>query len=281
MAYRRRNKAPGNLRRFLRSNRKQLGIAAVILAVVVLVALLARHVSVQQNYEASFLVTSDTIKIGIRVGVPGFGEIDENGEIVGFDRDYIGLVLERLLGSEPKIYEYVPLTSQDAGAAIKYDMAQICLGQLSSGLLQTNGFTMTDPYFTDRVVAVVPETSQIASIRELSSGVGLLQTAVSLSYAREQLEDIGISADLVSYADYESALSDLDHGRIGAVLMPYETARQFTWDGYRILSEELFPIGYRILLPTGQAAVAAEMNAAIAQLSANGTTSALRTKWNV
>lgn len=265
----------------MRANKKQLAAAALLAVAVVSVVMLARYVSAQQNYDASFLVANDTVRVGIRVGVPGFGEISEDGEIVGFDRDYIDLVLDRLIGADPKIYEYVPLTSQDAGAAIKYDVADICLGQLSAGLPQTNGFTLTQPYFTDRVVAVVPGDSQVVSIRELAGGVGFLQTAIAASTASERLEEIGMPTELVSYSDYQSALSDLDHSRIGAVLMPYETARQFTREGYRILTEELFTIGYGILLPSGQAAVAAEMNAAIAALSENGTTGVLRTKWDV
>lgn len=281
LAYRRRSRTSSNPLHFARPSKKQLAVAALIVAAVAVAVVLMRYVSTQKNYDASFLVANDTIRVGIRVGVPGFGEMDENGEIVGFDRDYIDLVLDRLIGSDPKIFEYVPLTSQDAGAAIKYGVADICLGQLSSGLLQTNGFTLTQPYFTDRVVAVVPETSQIASIRELADGVGYLQTAIAASTAREQLEEIGMPTELISYADYESALSDLDHSRIGAVLMPYETARQFTRQGYRILTEELFTLGYGILLPSGQAAVAAEMSAAIAALSENGTTGVLRTKWDV
>lgn len=269
------------MRQFLRANFKQVGIVIVILAAIVLAAVAVRQMTTRKSYAASFLNTEDVISIGIRVGVPGFGEIDGDGEIVGFDRDYIDLVLDRLIGGEPKIFEYVPLTSQDAGAAIKYGAADISLGQLTPGMLQTTGFVLTDPYFTDRVVALVPETAQATSIRELPQGVGLLQTAIPISTAEERLAEIGMDTELISYSDYESALADLDYGRLGAILMPYETARQFTRDGYRILTEELFPIDYCILLPTGQEAVAAEMNAAIAQLAENGTTSTLRNKWNV
>lgn len=279
--YRRRKRAPGNFRRFLAANKKQIGILMLIVAVIVVAALTTRQMAAQKDLAASFLKTNDTIRIGIRVGVPGFGELDENGEIVGFDRDYIDVLLSRLVGSEPKIYEYVPLTGQDAGAAIKYGRTDISLGQLGPGMLQTTGFTLTNPYFTDRVVAVVPESSQIASIRELTGGIGLLQTAVPSSKASAELEELGIAAELVSYSDYESALTDLDYGRIGAVLMPYETTRQFSREDYRILTEELFTVDYCILLPSGQAALADEMNAVIAQMSENGTIANLRNKWNV
>lgn len=279
--YRKHKKAAGPVRSFIRANKKQLGILALIAAAALLIVFLSMQMAAQQKYESSFLVTNDTIKIGIRVGAPGFGEINENGEIVGFDRDYIDAVLKELVGDSPKIYEYVPLTSQDAGAAIKYDEAQICLGQLSTGLLQTTGFTLTDPYYMDRVVAVVKDDSPLTTIRSLAGGLGLLQTSLSATVTTEQLEKIGIDVPLTAYSDYESALTDLAYGRIQAVLMPYETARQFTSDGFRILTEELFQIGYRILLPSAQQAVAREMNTVISRLAENGTTGVLRTEWNV
>ncbi|MBD5559515.1 MAG: transporter substrate-binding domain-containing protein [Clostridia bacterium] len=279
--YRRRNKLFSNLRRFVSANRKGLLITVLIVAAAAAVLFSMRHMAARNDYASSFLNTKDAITIGIRTDVPGFGEVDENGEIIGFDRDLIDLILGRLIGSEEKIYSYVPLTSQNAGAALKYGVADICLGQLTSGMLQTNGFTLTDPYFRDRVVAVVPDNSQIVSIREVPGSIGLLTTAVPAETARTELEAIDMPTDLTSYSDYESALTDLTYGRISTVLMPYETARQFTRDGYRILPEELFSIGYGILLPTGQDAVAAQFNAAIAQLQENGTIGALRTKWNV
>lgn len=281
MAYRRHSRTLQAFRRFIQANKKQLAVLTAVLAVIIGAAAVISYITTQQKYENSFLVTNDVIRIGIRVGVPGFGEETEDGEIAGFDRDYMDAVLARMLGDEPKIYEYVPLTSQDAGAAVKYGAADICLGQLSSGLLQTTGFTLTNPYFTDRVVALVAPSSQLASLREISQEVGILHTALSADTVKDQLEELGYTTDLVNYADYESALTDLTYGRIPAVLMPYETARQFTQDGYRILTEELFPVSYRILLPSGQTAVAQEMNAVISQLAEDGTTEALRRKWNI
>lgn len=279
--FRRRKSVPGPVKSFVRANKKQLGILAAIAVTIIVIIVLAMRMSAQQKYESSFLVTEDAIRIGIRVGDPGFGEISEDGEITGFDRDYIDAILAELLGDEPKIYEYVPLTSQDAGAAVKYGEAQICLGQLSEGLLQTTGFTLTDPYYRDRVVAVVKDDSQLSSIRSLSGGLGLLETSLSSSLTEERLADLGVDVPLTAYSDYESALTDLSYGRIQAVLMPYQTARQFTGDGFRILTEELFQVGYRILLPTDQQAVAREMNAVIAELADSGVTDALRAKWNV
>ena len=83
------------------------------------------------------------------------------------------------------------------------------------------------------------------------------------------------------YSDYESAMTDIEHNRVNAVVMPYTIARQFESAGYRILAEPLYQVGYGILLPTGQSAVAAEMNRVIAEMKQDGTTDALRVKWNV
>lgn len=270
----------GRTAQFVRQYRLQCIIGAVVLAVIVACAIVIPRVSAQQKYEESFISTDDSIRIGVRTGVPGFGEIDEDGNITGFDRAVVEEMLRRLV-TDAKIYEYVPLTSQNAGAALKYDRAQIAIGQLSAGTTQTNGFELTIPYYTDRVVALVPDTSRITNIKELESGIGYLATALAASAVEEKLEDMEVDVPLTVYSDYESALTDLQHSRINAVLMPYTTANRLQQLGYRVLAEPLYDIDYRIMLPTGSTAVAQRMNRVLREMLEDGTIQAMRTEWNV
>lgn len=227
-------------------------------------------------------MTRDTVKVGLRTDVAGFGSVDEEGNLVGFDRDYIDAILTELLGGQTKIYEYYPLTSQDAGGAIKYGTVDIALGLLTEGTDKTKGFTLTKPYYVDDVVVVTRADSRAQGLADVESEeIGLLSTAVPSSGFADHLESMGLTFEVLRYSDYESATLDLDAGRVSAVAMPRALSRQFEDAGYRILAEPAWEIGYSIMLPTGQGAVETEFNRVIDQFEADGTTLALAQKWGL
>ncbi len=266
----------------MRANRKQILALFVPVVVIVVFAVIMTNVSEKDDFETSFMMTNDTISIGIRTQSGGFAEVDENGEIVGFDKDYSEALMQKILGDQEKLYEYVPITSQAAGASIKYGETDISMGLLVEGTNQVSGFALSDPYYTDLAVAVVQGGSQLDSLLNMSGGkLGVLSTSLSDSEVEAYVENNGLDFDVLSYSDYESVSTDIEHGRVNAVVMPLSIAKQFEASGYRILADSLFEIGYHILLPTGQEAVVEEVNLAIAELEEEGITDALEIKWGV
>jgi len=266
----------------LRGNKKTLVIFAAVAAVIVVSVFLIINLSAMQSFESSFLVTGDTIKIGIRTDVYPFGVVEENGNIAGFDRDYIDEALRRLLPEKERRFEYVPITSQDAGASIKYEVANICLGLLVEGTDRTNGFQLTEPYFNDPVVAVVPGTSRLDKLSNLDGGkIGVFSGAIPMADVEEYLDKNKMECDLLRYYDYESAMVDIESNKVNAVVMPYSLARQFGNVGYRVLAEPLYEVGYSIMLPTGQTAFAGELNKVISEMEYDGTAAELRYKWGL
>ena len=114
-----------------------------------------------------------------------------------------------------------------------------------------------------------------------ATSIGVINTAMSVDDLKQYLEDEKLNFEVERYADYESAMLDLEAGRIPAVIMPRAISRQFQDAGYRILAEPLYTVGYCIMLPTGQSAVETEMNKTIEKLKENGTTLALEEKWGI
>ncbi len=269
-------------RSFIRKHKKKLTALFIAAACVVAAAVIFMGLATRQGFESSFLMTRDTVKVGLRTDVAGFGSVDEEGNLVGFDRDYIDAILTELLGGQTKIYEYYPLTSQDAGGAIKYGTVDIALGLLTEGTDKTKGFTLTKPYYVDDVVVVTRADSRAQGLADVESEeIGLLSTAVPSSGFADHLESMGLTFEVLRYSDYESATLDLDAGRVSAVAMPRALSRQFEDAGYRILAEPAWEIGYSIMLPTGQGAVETEFNRVIDQFEADGTTLALEQKWGL
>jgi len=269
-------------RRFVQANKKKLTALLCAALAVVVVVLLFMNLATKQGFESSFLMTRDTVRIGVRTDVEGFGSVDENGNLVGFDRDYIDAILNELLGGQTKMYEYFPLTSQDAGGAIKYGTVDIALGLLSDGTDKTKGFTLTKPYYTDDVVVVTRADSRAQGLEDIESeAIGLFSTAVPSADFTKHLESQGFEFEIQRYSDFESAMLDLDAGRVAAIAMPRAMARQFEAAGYRILADPAYEVGYSIMLPTGQSAVETEFNRIIDQFEADGTTLALEQKWGL
>ncbi|MEF9988794.1 MAG: transporter substrate-binding domain-containing protein, partial [Christensenella sp.] len=256
-----------NAERFIKTHKKPLLIVIIAIAAIIIAAVIVSNVATKSGFETSFLSTRETVKIGIRTDVDGFGSVDEYGNIIGFDREYIDAVLKELLGDREKMYEYYPLTSQDAGGTMKYGTADIAIGLLSSGLDKTKGFTLTKPYYTDDVVLVMRKDSRAQGINDIEGNtIGLLSTAVPSGDFIKHLQKIGVEKEIVRYSDYESAMLDLDAGRIPAIAIPRALSKQFVNAEYRIAADPVYEIGYSIMLPTGQKAVETEFNRAIDKL---------------
>ncbi len=269
---------------FIKKNSKPLLIIVAIVAAVIVAAVLITNLATKQGFDASFLATRDVIKIGLRTDIDGFGGVDENGNLIGFDREYIDAVLKELVGGQEKMYEYYPITSQDAAGEIKYGNIDMALGLLTDGenVAKTKGFNLTQPYYTDDVVAVMRADSRVQSVPEIeATTIGVINTAMSVDDLKGYLNSKKLGFEVVRYSDYESAMLDLEAGRIPAVVMPKAVSRQFEEAGYRILAEPLYTVGYCIMLPTGQSAVETEMNKVIDRFKENGTTLALEEKWGV
>ncbi len=244
--------------------------------------ILIYQLSIKQGFGSSFLVTEDTIKIGIRTDIERFGQFDENGDIVGFDRDFVDEALSRLLPSRQKMFEYYSITSQNAGPNIKYGVTNMNLGLIVDGTKKVSSFRISKPYYTDSVVAVVPGSSRIEKLSNIEGGkIGAFDADVPKDAITGFLKGNGMEEQYLRYYDYESAMTDIEQNRVNAVIMPLAMARQFEAAGFRILAEPLFEIGYSVMLPTGQAAFTAELDRVIGEMKRDGTLDELRRKWNL
>lgn len=268
---------------FWRKNKKRIMLLVVTAIVLIVAGVLVNTFMNKKDFDASSLAKSDVIRIGIRTDIKEFGSLNEQGELIGYDREYVDAVLQELFGKDQKLYDYISITSQDAGAMLKYDEADICLGLLTAGVPKTKGFQLTDPYYMDKAVAVLRGDSRVDKLQNISGGkVGVLTTAISFDSVEKFMKDKNISfTELLKYSDYESIMSDLQNNKVDAVVVPGSIARVFEKAGYRILAESLYEIGYSMMLPTSQTAAANEINRIIHQFEEDGTAQRLREKWGV
>ena len=250
-------------------------VGAIVAAIVISVSLI-----LQGNIESSYLAKTETIRVGVRTDVQGFGQAGETGEIQGFDVDVAREVLSRILGKD-KPLKFIPLESEDAGAGIKYDKIDLGLGFLAEDTDRVKGFMLTDPYYYDNIYAAVSDAGAISSPDALDGkNVGILNSMITQARASDYLDQLHISATIDRYFSFEDAAGALETKKIDAFLAPEALLRQYM-DQYTRVNQPIAQIGYSIILPSGQSAVQGAINAAIHALERDGTIESLANKWGI
>lgn len=253
--------------------------AAIIFAVIVAVNVGSYLISTR-NIQKSYLSDSDTVRIGLRTDISPFGMKDESGEITGFDKDIIDDVLNEVLTSE-KTYEYVELRTEDSCSSMKYDSTEVGIGFLVQGSDRVEGWTISDPYYYDNVVAVVKKDGNVRSLSDMDGKqVGILNSMITVKTADDFFKDKNMDCEVLRYYDYESARIDIENGKVAAVLVPKAFVDTY-FSEQGTLADEFFTVGYCIVMPTNQSAVCAEVNKAINTLKNDGTIEQLCSKWGL
>lgn len=191
-----------------------------------------------------------TFTVGFDAEFPPYGYKNDAGEYVGFDLDLARAVCEK------NGWEFV-------AQPVDWDAKDM---ELSSGAIDCiwNGFTMNGredaytwsvPYIDNSQVFVVPADGGIASKADLAGkvvGVQKDSSALAALTDEENQENLDLAAsfaDLVEYADYNTAFMDLEAGAIEALAIDIGVASyqiESRGDGYVVLDEPLSTEQYGI-----------------------------------
>lgn len=171
--------------------------------------------------------------VGFDASFPPYGYRDDNGEYVGFDLDLAAEVCER--NDWELVKQPIEWNSRDF--------------ELSSGAIDCiwNGFTIngredlytwSDPYVDNSQVFAVAAGNGIESKADLAGKVVAVQkesSALAALNDEEKPENIALRdsfAELIEYADYNTAFMDLEQGAVDAVAIDIGVAK------YQIESRE-------------------------------------------
>ena len=192
----------------------------------VLVALLAISMAAGVLTGCGSKGSDKTFTVGFAAEFPPDGYRDDNGEYVGFDLDLAAEVCKR------QGWELVK-------QPIDWDAKDM---ELSSGAIDCiwNGFTMngredaytwTEPYVDNSQVFVVAAASGVQNKEELAGKVVAVQkdsSALAALNDEENADNIALRdsfAQLIEYADYNTAFMDLEQGAVDAVAIDIGVAQ--------------------------------------------------------
>ncbi|MBQ8591365.1 MAG: amino acid ABC transporter substrate-binding protein [Lachnospiraceae bacterium] len=223
-----------------------------------------------------------TFTVGFDAEFPPYGYMDENGEYVGFDLDLAAEVCER------QGWELVK-------QPIDWDAKDM---ELSSGTIDCiwNGFTMngredsytwTVPYVDNSQVFVVAEAAGIATQADLAGKVVGVQKDSSALAALNAEDGTALRdsfAQLIEFADYNTAFMDLEAGAIDAVAMDIGVANyqiESRGGGYVILDEYLATEQYGVGFLLGNEELKNTVETTLFEMKEDGTFDAIAEEWGL
>lgn len=228
--------------------------------------------------QASDTPEKTTFTVGFDQNFPPYGYVDENGDYVGFDIDLATEAADRL-GLE--------LVLQP----IDWDAKDL---ELSSGAIDCiwNGFTIngredqytwTEAYMDNSQVFVVKADGGISEFSDLAGKVIAVQTDSSAQTALEDNADLTATfAQLMTYADYNTAFMDLESGAVDAIAMDIGVAKyQISGkeDTFVILDEELISEQYGVGFLLGNTELRDKVQSVLEEMVSDSTFADISEKW--
>jgi len=224
--------------------------------------------------------------VGFDAEFPPYGYRDDNGEYVGFDLDLAAEVCARNGWSLVK-------------QPIDWDAKDM---ELSSGAIDCiwNGFTMngreeqytwTTPYVDNSQVFVVASDSGIVKKADLAGKVVAVQkdsSALAALNDEENSENIALRdsfAELIEYADYNTAFMDLEQGAVEAVAIDIGVAKyqieQREEGAYVMLEEALATEQYGVGFLLGNEELRDKVQDTLNKMAEDGTFLKIAEKWDL
>ncbi len=224
--------------------------------------------------------TDDNLVVGFDQNFPPFGYVGDDGEFTGFDIELATETAERM---------GVELVLQP----IDWDAKDM---ELTSGTIDCiwNGFTMTgreedyawsDPYMDNAQVFVVRVDSGISSEADLAGKVVDVQkeSSAETALASEENEELAASfGQLISVADYNTAMMDLESGAVEAVAMDKFVALdqiKDKTDTFMILDYEISSEQYAVGFALDNTELRDQVNTILHEMDEDGTFAEISEKW--
>jgi len=176
---------------------------------------------------------AETFIVGFDASFPPYGYRDENGEYVGFDLDLAAEVCER--NDWELVKQPIDWDSKDS------ELSSDAIDCIWNGFTingREDQYTWSEPYVDNSQVFAVASDAGIDAKSDLAGKVVAVQkdsSALAALNDEENAENIALRdsfAELIEYADYNTAFMDLEQGSVDAVAIDIGVAQ------YQIASRE-------------------------------------------
>ena len=239
----------------------------------------AEGTEVTESAEGFTTVTEGVLTMSTNATFPPYESTTDAGGFEGIDIEIAGAIAEKL-GLELQIddmdFDAALLAAQEG----KSDMVMAGVTVNEDRLLVMD---FTESYATGVQVVIVPEGSDIASIDDMEGKmIGTQRGTTGYIYCSDTPENGGFGEEnVIAYDDGIAAVQALKNGQVDCVVIDNAPAQAYVAanPGLTILDTEFAVEDYAIGLAKGNTALLDAINAALAELTADGTVQAIIDKY--
>ena len=211
---------------------------------------------------------------------PPYEMTTDDGSFEGIDVEVAGAIAEKL-GLELEIMD---VAFNAALTAVQTGQSDIAMAGITVNPERQEAMDFSDSYATGVQVVIVKEDSTIQSIDDLANAemIGCQADTTGYIYCSDTPENGGYGEDHVTAYDTGAlAVMALVNGQVDAVVIDNEPAKAFVEqnEGLKILDTEFAVEDYAIAVAKGNTALLDAINAAMAELKADGTFQAIVDKY--
>jgi len=220
------------------------------------------------------------LKLGFDASFPPMGFKDEKGNYVGFDID-VAKEACKILGYE---LELVPIDWDSKDSELKAgNIDMIWNGFTMHVDNRDNDYTWTEAYMNNAQVICVASDSAITKISDLAGKVvGAQKDSSGLAAAEATPAIKDKAASIEQFADYDTALMNLESGAVAAVVIDQIVINYKISQGndkFKVLDEKLSPEEYGVAFLKGNTELRDKIQNALNTLATNGKLAEISTKW--
>jgi len=218
--------------------------------------------------------------MGIDPEYPPFSYMGNDGQYTGFDVEVCKAAVEKLG------YEFVVFEVNWDEKLVQLDANEcdcIWSGMTILDSMKEAGYTLSAPYYSNTQVLLVKEEAGYASSADLAGkDVAVMLGTSGDELLNTDLADLAASFNSVVTCDsFLKCFTELGGGAVDAVFVDYPVAASYAKEnaGYKIIDENLGAEEYGIAFRSGDAALCAEIEKAVAELVADGTYAKIAEKY--
>lgn len=222
--------------------------------------------------------TKETLIMATNAQFPPY-EYYDGETMVGIDVEMAQAVADKL-GMELQIED------MDFGSivtAVQSGKVDIGVAGMTVTEERLQNVDFSDSYATGIQVVIVPEGSDIASIDDMyGKMIGVQESTTGHIYCASSIEDGGFGEEyVIAYPNGANAVEALKTGKVDCVVIDNEPAKAFVAanEGLKILETEYAIEDYAIAVAKDNAELTTAINAALAELKADGTLDAIIAKY--
>lgn len=221
--------------------------------------------------------SNETIIVGLDENFPPMGFRDENNEMTGFDIELAKAAAEKM-GVE---IEFQPIDWSSKELELNADKVDLLWNGLTITEERKENMEFTNPYLENKQVIMVKNDSPVATKADLAGkNIGIQKESSAVDAVNS--DPIAAELNLNEYENNVLAFTDLEIGRVDAVVVDEIVAKYYIANNetnFKLLEDNFGDEVYGIAAKKGNTELIDKLQAALDEISADGTATEISNKW--